>query len=287
MTRRPGQETKEGSSFWTMSIGGSRKRPVADDQVEHEEFIPRLPGVNLLPQRVRDSIAIGRSRTVLLLLIVVLGAATLGLWWMQSGTIEEAEAELARTQELRTELVDQVAALAPAKQFYSEVTALEELVSTTLADQPRAREVLDRLRAAVETTGGRPPVSILSVAVTYTGVPAAGGPLSTCPNPDPFSERITIGCVSFSATANSRTQVSELLRTLEADPLFVGPYVTSTTAAGAEDEGAGSVTFTGSAGISTDGLENPLTDEEIEAIVNPVTPQESTGTDEAAEADAT
>lgn len=267
-TSRGRQGPKAKQSFWTMSIGGSGKSG-ADDHVEHEEFAPHLPGVNLLPARVRESIAIGKSRTLLLLAIVLLAAATMGLWWMQTGTVQQAEAALARSQKLHAELVDQTAALAPAKQFYSEVSTLEDLISMTLADQPQAREVLDRLNAAVAATGGKPPIGILSAAVTYTGVPQPGEPLSSCPNPDPFNEEITVGCLTFSASASTRAQVSDLLRSLEADPLFVGPYVTSTTATGADEGGAGSVTFSGSSGISVEGLATPPTPEQIDALLNP------------------
>lgn len=274
------RKAKESSSFWTMSIGGTRSKG-ADDAVAPELFAPTLPGVNLLPTRVRESIEIRKSRTVLLALIAILAAASYGLWWMQSGTIERAQEQLAVAQKLNAELTDQVAALAPAKQFYAEVSALEALVSTTLADQPLSREVLSRLDAAVQETGGRPPISVLSAAVTYSGIPDPGAALSACPNPDPFNAEITIGCLTFSASADSRTQVSELLRILEADPLFVGPYVTTTTATGADEQGQGSVTFTGSAGISVEGLQTPLTDEQIEAIVNPPVDETAPGADDA------
>ncbi len=37
-----------------------------------------------------------------------------------------------------------------------------------------------------------------------------------------------MGCVNFSATATDRGQVSELLRVLENDPLFIGPFTSET-----------------------------------------------------------
>ncbi len=284
MSSRRGERPTDSPGFWTLKIGRGSKS-ASDDTVEQEVFERQLPGVNLLPARVRESIAISKSRTVLLLLIVLLAAAVYGLWWMQASAIDDAEAALARSQTLNSELVEQTAALAPAKQFYSEVTTLEQLVSTTLADQPQAREVLDRLDDAIATTGGKPPVNVLSVSVTYTGIPEAGGPLSTCPNPDPFNSEITIGCLNFSASAASRAQVSTLLRTMEADPMFTGPYVTSTTTSGGAEGEETTVTFSGSAGISATGLVTPLTEEQREAIVNPPAEEDPNATEDGGAAD--
>jgi len=262
--------------WWKREIG--RKATPADDAVEHAPFVPTLPGVSLLPRAITESIAIRHGARVLALLLVILVALGAVVWWLQGQAIAQAQADLTRAQEANAQLSTEVAALAPAKQLYSEITTLEELVSSTLADQPRAREVLTRLDDAVRAAAGpQGSVDILSAAITYTGLPTPGEALTACPNPDPFSSEITIGCLSFTATAQSRSQVSELLRSLEADPLFVGPYVTSTTSAAPGAEDAGAVSFTGSAGIDVTALAVPATAEQIEAIENPPQPSATPG----------
>ncbi len=262
-----------------MSIGGSKSdgSTSGDEVVEQEAVTTHLPSVNLLPVRIRESIAIARSRTVLLLMVVLLAAGSTALWWVQGDAISQAEDALSSSQELNDQLSADIATLAPAKNFYNEVTRLEDLVSSTLADQPQAQAVLARLDQAVALTGGQPPVAILSAAIAYSGIPDPGGELTTCPNPDPFNTEITIGCLTFSATAANRSQVSDLLRAMEADPMFVGPFVTSTTATGTDTAQAGTVTFTGSAGVSLEGLQSPPSPELLEAILNPPSADDAEG----------
>ena len=111
-----------------------------------------------------------------------------------------------------------------------------------------------------------------TLSVAYRGIPAPGEPPNECPNPNPFDNMVAIGCLEFSATAKDRAQVSELLLSLEADPFFIGPYVSNTTSGG----DAGVITFTGSAAISTDALVTPLSKDQIDAILAP-TPSPSPG----------
>jgi len=284
MSRRSGNDAPPTGkkSFWSMSIGRSKSAgptSVEEAVVEQEAFHTHLPSVNLLPTRISESIAIAKSRTVLLLMVLLLAAGSIALWWVQGDAISQAERTLAQSQKLNDQLSADIAALAPAKNFYNEVTRLEDLVSSTLADQPQAQAVLAQLDQAVAITGGRPPVAILSAAITYSGIPDPGGELTTCPNPDPFNTEITIGCLTFSATAANRTQVSDLLRAMEADPMFIGPFVTSTTATGTDTAQAGTVTFTGSAGVSLEGLQTPVAPELLEVILNPPSADDAEGAD--------
>jgi hypothetical protein len=88
--------------------------------------------------------------------------------------------------------------------------------------------------------------------------------------------QLTIGCLSFGATAQNREQVAALLLTLEADPFFVGPFVGSSTLI-TDPNGRDSVvvTFAGSTGLSNEALVTPLTPEEIAAITAPPAPAPS------------
>ena len=83
-----------------------------------------------------------------------------------------------------------------------------------------------------------------------------------------------MGCVNFSATATDRGQVSELLRVLEGDALFVGPFITSTSVSSSTEPGQPTeVSFSGTVGLSPEILETPLTEEQIDAILNPPAPE--------------
>ena len=255
------------SSFWKMELG-KKGAGSADDDVEHPPFVPTLPRVDLLPASVRQSFALRRVRRWLLLVVVLLVAAVVGVWYLQAARIADAEAALAQAQSEGAELQGQMDALGPVKAFYTELEGQQALVTSTLASQPLTALVIQRLTESGQQAG-EAPVTFSTMEVFYLGIPAPRSPLNGCPNPDPFGTEITIGCVTFNAQAESRADVSRLLEAMEADPLFVGPYVTSTSLT-AGDTGTGSqVTFTGTTGVSPEALETPLTPEQVEAIVNP------------------
>ena len=69
--------------------------------------------------------------------------------------------------------------------------------------------------------------------------------VAPCPGPDPFGANTVIGCVQLSGTAESRADVSKFVQDLAASPLFVEPFVETTTK-GTERV----VTFTGSVGLT-------------------------------------
>jgi hypothetical protein len=264
--RRRGKAEKK--SFWKMDIGAKRSKGTgADDEVEHPPFVPVLPQVNLLPQSVKDSISVSKIRRDLIVTALLMAVVAGGVWYLQASKISRAEAAVAAATAENVKLRSDVEALAPVKQMYEQITRLQDLVTSTLASQPQAAVVIQQLMTAGDAAGGKA-INFSNTDVVYSGIPKPGDALNACPNPDPFGEEITIGCVSFSAAAENSGQVSDLLRTLEADPLFVGPYVTSLTVAdvsGVTD----AVAFSGSVGISLEGLKSKLTPEQLEAILNP------------------
>jgi hypothetical protein len=157
--------------------------------------------------------------------------------------------------------------------MYKQITGQQELVGTTLAAQPRAALVMSQLSSAAAKAGtARNPVTMDNVAVNYKGLPAAGGPLNSCSNPDPFGAEVTIGCVNFSGSAKTRAQVAKLLVVLDANPLFVGPYVSTTTAMDATSDTPGGISFTGTVGVAADALAKPLTPEQLAALNAPPAP---------------
>lgn len=280
-TRRRSRK-QEKKSLWQMDLSSIGKKDDAEafeDRIERPPFEPTLPQVNLLPQQVRDSMTMGRIRNRSIAAIAALLVIVGGLWWMQGSTIERAEADLAAATAENTRLRDDVAALAPVKQMYEQITRLQEIVTTTLASNPQARVVIERLSEA-GTAAGVGDIAFSIVDVTYGGIPTPGEEVNRCPNPDPFGTDITVGCLTFQANAANRDQVAALLRALEADPLFVGPFVSSTlateVAAGPEGNRTEKVVqFTGTAGLSLEALETLLTPEQVEAILTPPKPEET------------
>lgn len=266
------KSAKGKKSFWQMELGKKKDASLAVDEVEHPPFVPTLPRVNLLPPAILQSVAMRKVRRNLVAVALLLVVAVGGIWYLQGSRIADAEARLAVAQSEGDDLQAQVEALAPITVLATALENQKALVDATLASQPQAALVVLRLAEAGQEASDGGGIDFSNVGVTYQGIPAAGGSLNSCPNPDPFGTEATIGCITFNANAGDRQQVSRLLEVLEADPLFVGPYVTSTSVTLAEDGGASGVTFAGTAGVSLDGLETLLTPEQIEALLTPPQP---------------
>ena len=275
---RPTQRTPQPSaSLLNRPIGElitfRRSRGAAADQrITRPAFIPTLPSVNLLPDSVRQGIAVSKVRKGAAAAIALLVIAGGGLWWMQGQQIDQALAQRDAVVATGVQLRAKVQALSPIQAMVTQLENQQELVRTALAAQPQASAVITRLVKAGQQ-GTDPGIVFDSISVTYYPIPGPGGTLNPCPDPDPFGTEVAIGCLTFTARAVERDQVAALLRAMEADPLFVGPYVSNTTVAALAD--GQSVTFSGSAGISPEGLQTPLTDEQIQAILTPPTPSAS------------
>ncbi len=253
------RRTSSGESFWNRPLG---RRKDADEDAPHPPFTPSLPRVDLLPAQVREAIAVSRTRRWVALAAVLVLVAGAALWLLQGQRISEAEAGMAQAEAQSAETQAKIAKLAPVSDLFAQIESQRALVQDTLAAQPKAAEVIEHLRRAAGGVDG-PPITLSTIAVAYQPVPEPGAVLNTCPNPNPFDDTVTIGCITFGASAANREQVSQLLLLLEDDPFFVGPYVGGTTVNGT---GAGSVTFTGSAGVSMAALVQPLTAEELAAL---------------------
>lgn len=262
--------------FWQMELGRKKDADLVDEAVEHPPFVPTLPRVNLLPAAIGESIGLRKVRRSLIAVAVLIALLLGGVWYLQGSRISEAEARLAAAQAEGSQLQGQLDALAPITVLTNALADQKALVESTMAAQPQAAVVIERLREAGRQVGGGSGIAFSNASVSYQGIPAAGGVLNPCPNPDPFGTEVTIGCITFSASANDRQQVSRLLEVMEADPLFVGPYVTNTALGTTEGKQKTTVTFSGTAGVSVEGLKTVLTPEQVDAIVNPPAPAATT-----------
>lgn len=227
-----------------------------------------LPSVNLLPQSIRQRFAIRRVIRRGIVGGAALVAAASVLWWSQNAAIGDARAELTAAQDVNSELRERSAALAPLGTLSSALTRTQEFVEAELRNQPDGSAPIARLVELAASLRG-PAVPISSVSISYHGLPSPGDDLNPCPSPNPFDTEITTACMSFSAVAKSREQVSALLRALESDPLFVGPYVTGTSIS-TDIDGSTNVAVSGTVGIAPSVLKNPPSDEELTELTQAV-----------------
>lgn len=270
--------------WWKRDIGDlfkrqPRSKPLEATTETEQSPQPSLPRADLLPTAIRDTIAVRHIRSVALLLAVIILAPAAGLWVWWSAELNTLTNQLNDVTATNSELQAKVRALTPVETLIKQVDAQRGLLEDSLAAQPDAVLVLDRLEATAAANG---PVDIESVTVTYYPIPSPGEATNPCPDPDPFSQEIAIGCLTFSASTVSRSALSDFLADLETDPIFVGPFVNTSSIAAQTDGAEGDrVTFSGSSGISTQALVSPLSTEEIEAILNP--PEEAAAEDEITE----
>lgn len=256
-------EKSSSTPFWKMEIGRKKQASI---EVEHPEFQRSLPRVNLIPASVRESISVRKVRRGYVFgFLGILVLVTL-VWLMQNGSILEQEARLTSAQNESIAISTQVKALEPVEQLYQQITTQEAFITDAVASEALTSSLLEQLR----TVAG-PDVDYSSISVSFTGIPKpelSAHPetaLNECPNADPFGKDITIGCLTFSAQAPTRADVSKFLVRAEKNLFLVGPYVTASTIT-QDADGNNKLNFSGSAGISLEALRTSLTTEQIAAL---------------------
>jgi hypothetical protein len=254
--------------FWKRDLSSlGNGSATSDEEVEHPPFEPTLPRIDVLPDKVRESFLVKRIIRSLVIVALLVAAAFGTLWYLQGSSIELAQTSLADAQAQNAQLQANAEALVPVTQMFTEITDQKALVDTTLASQPQADAVLERLQAA-----GRKVVAFDSISAQYNGIPTPGGVLNACPKADPFVVDVTVGCVTFTATAPDRADVTKFLTNLQSDPFFVGPYINMSSVTEDKTSGASTVTFNGTAGVSTFALVQPLSEEQIATLKAPPSP---------------
>ncbi|MEY4136005.1 MAG: hypothetical protein RL205_133 [Actinomycetota bacterium] len=249
--------------FWKLEIGKKKQSSI---EVEHPVFEPSLPRVNLIPPTVRESISVRKIRRGYVFgFLGILVVVTL-IWLLQNGSILDQEAKLTSAQNESAAIGNQVKSLAPVEQLYQQITTQEAFITDAVASEALTSSLLEQLRAVAG-----PNVDYSSISVSFTGIPKpelSSHPetaLNECPNADPFGKDITIGCLTFSAQAPTRADVSKFLIRAERNSFLAGPYVTASTIT-QDANGNNKLNFSGSAGISLDALRTSLTTEQIAAL---------------------
>ncbi len=244
----------------------------------------QLPAVNLLPASVSAAVRVHRIRRSLVAvaigLVVVSGVA----WYLQGSSIDQAQTLVTSAEEQNASLRAQVDSYAAVSHLQEAIVAQEKLVSTALASDPDAAGIVDRVR-----TAAGPDITLTQVAATYSGLPDPAAVLQgqahlfSCPDPSPFTTKISVGCVSLSGSATTRAAISEFLARVDADPVLDGPFLESSVFVAASTEAPAHVDFTASFGISPAGLRTPLDQKAIDDLIERATPRPA-ATDPAATA---
>ena len=243
-----------------VGTGGSKRK--ARTGPAPDQFVPTLPGVNLLPSAVVEQAHVQRLRRTFggaaLAAVAVVGAA----YVVQAGAISSANDVLASEQATASRLAAEVTALTPVKIYYATVEANEALIQQTMSREVLLSDIVERLDATapaavdlgtievtVDTTPPPPPVAVGGTAEAANPavpvVPTSGA----CPSPDPYlPPGATAGCITINGTAESRRVLGDWETELNRTNLFADLFISSSTAGAVEAGDA--ITFTASVSVT-------------------------------------
>ncbi|MBC9704772.1 MAG: hypothetical protein H9W81_07330 [Enterococcus sp.] len=222
-----------------MALFKKKKKPVEEEIIDENagaDFIPALPEVNLLPERIKEVYA----AEDLLRKFLLIGAATLGffgLLWGTSFMLEQSnEKRIAEVQAQTSDLQAQSSTLQPYANYAGQIEAKRQEISAAMTSDINPGEISSEFMNVARGAG----YNISSINVTLN---SDGG--GTCVNPDPFKPAQGIGCLTFELEGDgSMTKLFGGLTNTELG--FVNPYIPSALAATGEAEPlvTGSVSFT-------------------------------------------
>jgi len=216
-----------------------------------------VPTVNLLSPWVFEAMDTRRLHQRFAaaagVLVLLIGAG----WAVQHLRTGQAQQVLAVEQAETNRLTSQTQELAPVRAYVATVDQQKLTVQQSMQSELYVSRVLAGLEdaapqgAEVETLAITlaPPVvppAATTEAAEDAPAPPAEPVISPCPGPDPFNTRVVVGCITLSGSADSRATVGGLVVNLGDDPLFVEPFISTTTTADGDR-----VMFTGSVGLAT------------------------------------
>lgn len=211
-----------------------------------ESPVRALPGVNLLSAAEFERMSARRLRRRFVVAGVAMVLLVGGAWAFQHVRVTESRKLVAVEQAETSRLSSQTQVLAPVRTFVNGVAVQESTVQDAMAGEVYFSEVLDGIRDATPPGAQLATIAVTLADLTGAGVdPTTGAVVSACPGPDPFNTLPVVGCVMLSGTAASRAEVGDLVVELGHSPLFVEPFISTTTTGGADG-----VSFGGSVGLS-------------------------------------
>lgn len=223
-----------------MALFKKKKKAVDEKMIDEDagaDFVPSLPEVNLLPERIKEVYA----AEDLLRKFMLIGAATLGffgLLWGASFMLEHSnEKKIAEVQDQTAQYQAESASIQPYASYKDQIAAKRMEISSVMTSDISPGKISSDFREIARTAN----YDVTSINVTLN---SEGG--GTCVNPDPFQPAQGIGCLTFELQGNG--SMIELFSGLnDKETGFVNPYIPSALAAtGDESEPmvTGSVSFT-------------------------------------------
>lgn len=220
------------------------------------------PALNLLSPWVLEELRVRRLRGRFALGGLALVLALAGGWTFQRLELAGAQADLRGEEAVAAGLGQRIADLGDVRTYVQGVGRRALTVQQAMRTEVAFSDVLQALDGATPRGARIDSVSVVlpeptaadpATAPVATPVDPAADPAedprglvpTACPGPDPFATRVVIGCLDLSGTAATRDQVGRLVVALGRNPLFVEPFVSTTTAS----DGSG-VAFTGSVALS-------------------------------------
>lgn len=200
--------------------------------VTYQPFPAKLPMVDLLPPKAKERSEVRRVRRRATSIGVGILGVTALLWVAQSANIMYAEHQYDSAVAEGVTLQNQIVALAPIKALYTGISAAEGALNSAMAQEVLTSAVHQAVGAAAAGSTG---VETTSVTLSNPSADSAAGAGTTtatagaCPSTDPFQPTPMIGCVTVTGNAPNRAAVSAMLTKLAANPLFVSPFVSSST----------------------------------------------------------
>lgn len=205
-----------------------------------------LARVNLLSDSEFERMSVRRLRQRFVVCAVALALLVGGAWAFQRSRVVESDKLVAVEQAESNRLAAQTQTLAPVRAFVNGVAVQVSTVQVAMAGEVYFSEVLDGIRAATPAGAQLATIAVTLADPAAAGVdPVSGAAVSACPGPDPFNTLPVVGCVTVSGTAASRAEVGDLVVALGASPMFVEPFITTTTTGEANE-----VSFNGSVGLA-------------------------------------
>lgn len=210
--------------------------------------------VNLLSPWVLEELRVLRLRKRFVLATLAL-LLVIGLCWMGLKLqLHRAEQEVRSEENVTAGLSDQIETLSPVRTYVTDVEKRSRMVENVTGAEARFSLALAALADALPRTAS---LSSLTVKLPVGAVAGEEGE-AVCPGPDPFggATRELVACMEISGTADSRDDVSDFVRRLAQVPLFLEPFVATTTRDTDQD-----VTWTGTVGITTRALKGAPADD--------------------------
>lgn len=230
---------------------GKKKAQDDTDLSDLPVFVPVLPSADLLPQALRDAVALRRVQTQVVGAAVLAFALFVLIYVGQQGLIIKANADLNDETGKASVLANETKKYLPVKAFYGQITSNSQQVLNNMSKEVATAKTISTIVTVSQKSVSLDTLDI-KVDTTVGGAQNAVAPATTttevaegCPQINLFDPHSpAVGCVQITGHANSRADLSQWVSDIEGESMFVSPFISDTTA------GDGNVTFTASVGVT-------------------------------------